>query len=582
MPDEENIIEHPEAGDEPQTTITMKGKTSKVKKSMKELGGQQPQSQTDEDTEENLGDLLLNPRFQILAERTSPTEIDGQELQNQVEFKTPTNIMNIRRQLEKEWGGKTWFVGVYDKRGEKVGGLTFELSSPAKPKFAEETLANQGFGETPFSALNKEDEDGEDIIREQEKMLKQKARLKLLKQIAGDDDESSSKTEKMIAEMNARFEKTISDMKASHEAEVRRLNDEKKEREQLQQIANIQKQMADMQASFLKAIQDMKTEGSGSKTQDILFKTISDNQNKMFEAITKSLESKITSMGENNRNTLEMFKSMNENSGKHFSDILSMVTHKNENTFDTVGKVIETVKTLNEAMGIGGGGTSEPLDWGSRIAGMLEKAVPSVLEWLQARQKAGIQTTEEQLKAQYDKIAEDIKPMIQEQLKAIGNKKLPPPVENAKTETDVSKPEPEPAPQPTTISEGEAEMKPEEILAETKNRVNSLIKVIMRESEIRPREAQWVDLALAHLPEDVLEEVANAKNQGEIENVIKKYADPTLLMTLGLKIKMSPKKEQWLQEQFKILIEEFKASKTTPVNPNPPVELTEEEESPQI
>jgi hypothetical protein len=206
---------------------------------------------------------------------------------------------------------------------------------------------------------------------------------------------------------------------------------------------------------------------------------------------------------------------------------------------------------------------------------MLERAVPSVLEWLQARQTQGLTTTAEQLSAQYKKVADDLKPFIADTVKKIyQNRKITASSTNpAETTPAINSTEP--------IKEGEVEMKPEEILAETKTRFNNLLAIIIKEMEIRPKEAQWVDLALAHLPEDVLEEIGNAKDEAEITNVLKKYGNLGLLMQLDAKMKMSPKKKQWVLDQFKVLVEEFKASKTeAPVNNNPVAEV--KDESPQI
>ncbi len=106
------------------------------------------------------------------------------------------------------------------------------------------------------------------------------------------------------------------------------------------------------------------------------------------------------------------------------------------------------------------------------------------------------------------------------------------------------------------------EVNPEQI---KKNIVNAILTNIMVEMDVRPKQIQWVAQAYDNLPEDILNEIVNSKTQADVIAIISKYADKTILISLGAKL-LDKKNLNWLMKGIGEL-KEMAAEENTPDEP---------------
>lgn len=575
MPKEEiaNTEKQAEEG-EAQTVVTMRGKPQKVLKGLQDITqGSGKDKEKETDTTRQFSELLKNPAYTVRAERKRPLKLDDQELVNKVEIETPTNLTQIKKYLEEEYGGKNWFLGVWNEDGQKLGGLNIEINARPLPRFAEDLDEEFEFGSgqprgirggLPFSGGEPET----DIIDEQEALLKKQAKMTMLKNfIRENKGEGDGELKQMIAKLQDNVNQNIAQLKAENERKIQALQEDKKEEMHRREIEELRKfnsdqlkllqdqmmKQTELMMAQIKEIKNDKSQANQNSNAE-MFKVLSENQTKMMEVMNKSLESKINSMAEMNKSSIEIFKEIIGTTNQQFKDLIGQITNKSENTIDSFNGLLGLIRSFNEASGLVA--IPEPQDFGSKLINAVQEIAPQVLETIKAKREAGKEMSKEEL---VDSIVNNLQPFIQETVRQAYEEKIKQPVQPqipAKTTQPVQN---QPPTQSPPLQKGE-EMSPELIV---KNNVNGILRIINSEisQEPLPEKSKCVEAGLQYLPDNILNELVNCKDEKETILILKKYGDMGLIVPLGMRLMADSKKMDWVKKQFQTLIDEYKKKK---------------------
>lgn len=588
MPKGENL-DNEKISEKPVAKLTVQGTTEEVMRQLK--GEKDSEDAQNAEKEEKLPPrsevikALGNAQNRIVAIRQSPDNLNGKKLKSQFDILCPSNLNEVRDRVIEECGGGRWMIQVFDEEGNLVGGIPLNLKMPPKPVFEEnpeDVTDDFGFGDSimvdrggrrsmPFNfreRFGKEDE----IENTLEEIMKHKKQMLIMNQIdkmmgseeannknkkQRDDDDLKDlvrsiqdSNKEVIASLERKFDEKLLRLESSlveskyekQIAELKNMLNEKNATKELQnQIMSIQK---DFQNSILSLKTDLTRGGDAEKVMGTMFKALIDSNDKTMTAINSSLNSRVESMQQSNKDFKELFMAMHDDKKSTQKDPMEA-----------------TKDIISIATGIAGLNRPEvdevPLTTEDRVIKAITDVTPQVLGFLKDKKNL----TEDEIKKGVEERAREIARGVIAQMKS-ENKQIP--SNNPKT---IESKEPK-----------KIEAKKEDPKVKIAERVNHVLNIINQEIDVMPLEPEWIDHAFKYLPKDNLVKLAEAEDPKAMLPILKEYANPAIMMEIGFKLMMDKKKGAWLESGLNTLKAAVKEALEAEKNPQANNEEEEEED----
>lgn len=573
--------------EKPVAKVTFSGTTEDV---MKQIKGERDESEEKESKEDKkpgrpeIVAALQDSHNQITAIRESPDNINGRPLVNSLDIMCPSNLNEVRERIINELGGGNWMVQVRDESGELIGGVPLKLKQPPKPIFVEEPELEDefGFGDSVVvdrkgrRAMNfrfpskDEREEKEDAMEKmmQDLLLQNKQKLVMdqMTKMMGNNGEETAKTKKgredadlkdLVASIQASNKEVISAMERNFNeklAALERAQTESKYEKKIAELTammtekstmkDLQNQMTNIQKDFQTALMSLKTDilrgGDSDKNTGLMFKTLVDSNEKMLTAVNTTLNSRVDSMRDSNKDFKELFISMHDD--------------KQAGRKDPMEATKDLINIAQGLVGLNRPDVEEtgPLTTEDRLIKALTDVTPQVLGFFKDRKNP----TEDEIKKAIEERARDLAKGIVEKMKQSNPDKI------ANKE-------------PKKIANPVKEEDPKVKVAEG---VNHVLSVLNQEIDVMAMAPKWIGTAFNYLPKEELVKLAESEDVTAMLPTLKEYADPRLITELGFKLLMDKKKRDWLDSGLKMLKEAVKEAIEAEKHPADVNDEGEEEE----
>jgi len=610
----------------------------------------------------SLKELLDDSSLKVMCSRVDPpypAKLFDQEsgvyraLVTEVEFNTPTSLPEVKKFIEKTYGGKRWFVGVFDEEGHKLGGTHIDIKHGPKAVFDDEETQQQqqyrgwtptwgmqpgqqgfrspyghpGYPQTPPLIETDDDDDGDDDWTKketlQEKIERQRAEFQLKKEREEYEEERKARRDEGRGMKKEELRSMISDLFTS--VVVPKIDNiakdmDKKfgdlEKDLDRDIGDLKGKVESTQASVDGkldiAMRDIKTEMQGLQHKSDLEKM--ETKNSQERALTEMrggldrVKDSLTQEFNNIRSALdkaqdgkgmaEIMANMQNTTSQQItqltSSMITAMTAKADGQ-DSIEKFTNAFATMAAIMNPQEG----PKDALTLAAEAVKDAIPEVSGYLKARIDAGKEITEEVVGKKIDEAVTKLAPEVTGHLektvkteiakrvnKMLPKKKIPAPGPGQKPPRPPTPAKPSPAPQQPPAEQPKAPPQPassppqptpeQKLHAETSQRVNGMLAVLLEEINIQPAEAQFVGYGLSYLPKAFLKKMTEVEGPSDVAVLFQTYADQQYIDRLMSELIDSDEKRGWVEEQIKIMLEEFvtgeleRVAAATPLAPSAP------------
>lgn len=590
----------------------------------------------DDDDGDEFPSFLQNHTVKIHLDRVSPREFKGKSIHGMIEeYVPPITQEEIETDVRNRFGGGRYRIRVL-KNGRFVAARGFHVYGD--PKLPEEDFEPEEFRpEFPSPGRGYEFEPPSPImdndINELRKNIEKEKLKKALKEVKGEevpkvdpekvaretedrlrkDYEFKSSIDSLRHDMDKRFSDMVgnlsttleklsqpkedSEAKRQHELKMIELEN-KVERMKSEVMGEVKSLTGDLKNSISEMVNRQPKEPD--RTPDILsaiitgFSNISNSGNDKFMAWADAERAKsdavMASLREINEANMKVSQAQTD---KVVSLVQTML--QNDGNMGQVAKTVAAVRDMAEVMGMtpaGAGQESEPQDPVSRILGLVEKALPSLMAAQQAKSQRGQSVSKEEVAAIIQQQAQAEAQRVAHQVRSGGYPQLQFPQQESQPQPPQTQPQPSPQqapqapqawapppyappgqPQPEAPSSGEhvaGGVSPEHGMTEPGTapqatppqeasegappippsggapppqremsiedekvaRVNDCFAVLLREIYIRPRSPSWPEYAFDNLPGDVLDRLVLATKAEEVLSAVKGIAKDEFIETL--------------------------------------------------
>jgi hypothetical protein len=624
---EKTIRNAPSPDEEEMEVVTETRKPGRPRK-----GTAQAESEPEEN-EDAVASYLQDHTVKIHIDRVSPREYKGKAIGGMIEeYVPPITIEEIETDIRNRFGGGRYRIRVL-KNGRFVGARGLNIYGDPKVAEAEddpdfgEDFNPAAFARDPFPGGPPVVDDEITELRKQIEKEKLKNALDEVKGRMGpsnaqphvDPDrirreegervrkemETRREMDNLKNDMDHKLERFMSGMKelltSQKQVDPARDHDivsldNKIERFKTEVMANVQTSMGEIKSMLANA---QKAPEKVDNTP-LMMTALIDG----FSKMAASGESKVHAIASaETAKTQAMMESMKaiadaqmKVSQAQSDKLMTVIQSQNPQGIGEMSKTVGAVRDMAEALGWapgGGGGPEVPAespDIMSRVMGMVEKALPSLLAANAAKSRqTGQQLNQGEIQniiaQQAQAAAKQIAVPMAEQMAAkrvseimaaqaaktardqqaaqeLAAKKradqqvqdfqrppvVPPaaaPVNVAPPVVAAATPPPTPAPVQETAAAAAEEQIPvvipetavagtsdNEVEAEKSNIVNACMEVLMKEVKIRPRKPEWNEVAYDELPEDVVEKLVMVTDADGLLTVIQPYTKPEYLENL--------------------------------------------------
>jgi hypothetical protein len=579
---------------------------------------------SDQDTpDDEFARDLQDHTVKIHADRVSPREWKGKAISGMIEeYVPPTTIEEVETDIRNRFGGGRYRIRIL-KNGKFKGARGLNIYGDPKieddefdPTFGEEF--NPGsFGPPPGPPVIDDDlvslrkeiekeklkqaleeikqgrssnharpaEDPERIRRDAEERIRRE--MDMRREVDSVKTEVDKKIDNFISSMKDML-RSQKETDPGREADIVQL-DNKIERIKTEVMGEIKSTFSEIR-SMLQA----KQVPEKPDTTPQLLQAIIEGFSKMSGSSETKLHAIATAESAKTHAMMETMKAINEANAKvaqaQTDKLVTVLQSQGGQGIGemskTIGAVRDMAETLGWAPGGGDGEVAQPPDMMTRIMGMIEKALPSLLaaNAAKSRQTGGQQLDQQEIQniigqqaraaAQQiavpmaEKIAaERIAQMQVQQRQADHQRQIQPQPQPRPVTVPINTPVPTPAPVTTSSSPPVAQpvqeqpvqgQIPEPVLAtdhgtaapvapqpipaqpepvdpvhqEKCQIVNDCMEILMKEVHIRPRKPEWNEMAFEELPEEVLDQLVMVTDADGLLRVINPYAKPEYIKEL--------------------------------------------------
>lgn len=369
-----------------------------------------------------------------------------------------------------------------------------------------------------------------------------------LKKVQGGDDMDANA--QIVSEM--RTDKKISDMGNSITNSVNTTiaGVIAKMDQNFQQMLNTLKPSNNGELTELKnEIRELKSKGEQTSATTLIIKSMEQMNSQNLEHMKSMAEKQNADTQRQHELTMKMMDKDSGNKGLGFQQFIEAFNKGMDIALEKESLKIDKINA--EA---GTGETEQP--WYEKLFTMIsgtlqELAKDGTLQQMMTKSsepQPKLLVPPEQMKTISQSITANVIAKVKSgEIKIPGVVLNPPATAGTKSESPPA--EKNPPKEPTPPVEGSVD--PEQI---KKNIVNAILTNILLEIDIRPKVIQWTSPAFDNLPEDVLNDIVNAKTSLEVIGIISKYADKQNLDALGAKLK-DAKNLAWLMRGIRELKE---------------------------
>jgi len=582
------------------------------------------------------GKSVMAPGNRIVIFRDTPKldERTGQSIEGHIDtLRPPYKSTEIEDYLKKTHGGGKYHVAVFGPENDEtpIGGRNIEISGfpiiaappPSWRRGNDPDDYALGGPHSGFRFLGEgeEDEDTVDrIFKKRMRRMEQEVRVKSLqndiRKIDGDSDdvgkEKTRESESLRLDMERQrneHEKQISDLRKQKEIDDLRAAVDQKFDKIMQQIERskeegggatrlielqnkLEQAKLEQKMEIEKLVLTLKSEPRGNDAMATMLPLIMKSMEASQAAGNRTTEMMMTmmnAMNEQARNSQTLVMGM---MNKNSENMLGLISddRANKNPTNNLRETVGLIRDMSDITGLGGNG--EPKGLGDRLLDMVEKVVPEVLDFMQKRQDAGLETTRTELRAASrvlaDKLSKDVTDVVARGgNRGAGPRPTQPPqqapvevqpqiVSQHVTVVDNTKPAADYVGSPAAVGQemqggiitppvmSDAPQSPTppanfviDVNAETKRRTDHVLTILVSEIQIRPGHQQWVEAAIMYLPEDLMEKIVVAETDEELHEAIKPWGSPAMLDSIWNVVNGNEKARGWLVDGLNALKDEY-------------------------